>query len=102
VPAGPASPQGFNAATVTPNRHTLLMNPGDSVTIFEPEYNTAQRGNQYAQYFIQTDLALSESTCQPDGTAARSRLRTLRVTSIRTGRGLGRVSACCGAPGGLT
>jgi hypothetical protein len=26
------------------------------------------QGDQYSQYFIQTDLALSESTCQADGT----------------------------------
>jgi len=29
VPAGPPSPQDQDAATFTPNRHTLLMNPGD-------------------------------------------------------------------------
>ncbi len=33
VPAGPANPQEFDAATVTPNQHTLLMNPGDRVVV---------------------------------------------------------------------
>jgi hypothetical protein len=33
VPAGPPNPQEFDAATVTPNRHTLLMNPGDRLVV---------------------------------------------------------------------
>jgi hypothetical protein len=33
VPTGPPSPQEANLATVTPNRSTLLMNPGDSLKI---------------------------------------------------------------------
>jgi hypothetical protein len=33
VPAGPPSPQRSNLATVTPNSHTLLMNPGDKITV---------------------------------------------------------------------
>jgi hypothetical protein len=33
VPTGPPSPQKSNLASVTPNAHTLLMNPGDKVTI---------------------------------------------------------------------
>ncbi|HEX9548426.1 MAG TPA: hypothetical protein VF942_13890 [Acidimicrobiales bacterium] len=33
IPPGPASPQESDLATFTPNRHTLLMNPGDVVTI---------------------------------------------------------------------
>jgi hypothetical protein len=33
VPAGPPSPQKSNTATVTPNKNTLLMNPGDSITV---------------------------------------------------------------------
>jgi hypothetical protein len=33
VPAGPPNPQEFNASTVTPNRHTLLMNPGDRLLV---------------------------------------------------------------------
>jgi hypothetical protein len=39
VPTGPPSPQLSNLATVTPNAHTLLMNPGDrlSVHIFDAE-----------------------------------------------------------------
>jgi hypothetical protein len=33
VPTGPPSPQLSNLATVTPNAHTLLMNPGDKITV---------------------------------------------------------------------
>lgn len=39
VPTGPPSPQLSNLATFTPNAHTLLMNPGDklSVHIFDAQ-----------------------------------------------------------------
>jgi hypothetical protein len=33
VPAGPPSPQLQNGATFTPNAQTLLMNPGDTITV---------------------------------------------------------------------
>ncbi|MBV9094406.1 MAG: hypothetical protein JO132_11090 [Streptosporangiaceae bacterium] len=33
VPTGPPSPQLSNLATLTPNRHTLLMNPGDVIVV---------------------------------------------------------------------
>jgi hypothetical protein len=33
VPTGPPSPQRANLATVTPNAHTLLMNPGDQLRV---------------------------------------------------------------------
>jgi hypothetical protein len=33
VPTGPPSPQKGNVGTFTPNRHTLMMNPGDSITV---------------------------------------------------------------------
>ena len=33
VPTGPPSPQLSNLATITPNSHTLLMNPGDKITV---------------------------------------------------------------------
>jgi hypothetical protein len=33
VPAGPPSPQLSDLATLTPNAHTLLMNPGDRITV---------------------------------------------------------------------
>jgi hypothetical protein len=32
VPAGPPSPQDTDTQTLTPNRQTLLMNPGDKIT----------------------------------------------------------------------
>jgi hypothetical protein len=33
VPTGPPSPQLSDLASFTPNRHTLLMNPGDRITV---------------------------------------------------------------------
>ena len=33
VPTGPPSPQLSNQATVTPDSHTLLMNPGDKISV---------------------------------------------------------------------
>ncbi|MGH2888109.1 MAG: hypothetical protein ACRDNJ_00625, partial [Solirubrobacteraceae bacterium] len=33
VPTGPASPQDSNLATLTPNNETLLMRPGDRITV---------------------------------------------------------------------
>ena len=33
VPTGPPSPQRSNLKTVTPNSHTLLMKPGDKITV---------------------------------------------------------------------
>jgi hypothetical protein len=33
VPSGPPGPQLSDHATFTPNRHTLLMNPGDVITV---------------------------------------------------------------------
>ena len=33
VPTGPPSPQKSDLATETPNAHTLMMNPGDNVSI---------------------------------------------------------------------
>jgi hypothetical protein len=33
VPTGPPSPQEANLSTSTPNSHTLLMNPGDKITV---------------------------------------------------------------------
>ena len=33
VPAGPPSPQLTNVSTFTPNRHTLMINPGDTLAV---------------------------------------------------------------------
>lgn len=33
VPAGPPNPQEQDLSTFTPNRHTLMMSPGDTITI---------------------------------------------------------------------
>ena len=33
VPTGPASPQNMNLASVTPNDQTLMMNPGDRISV---------------------------------------------------------------------
>ncbi len=80
VPTGPPSPQLSDQATVTPNRHTLLMSPGDiiNVRMFDArirggraleakitDYTTGQRGYMIASAangFMNT----SPTTC--DGT----------------------------------
>jgi hypothetical protein len=45
VPTGPPSPQLANLASVTPNRNTLLMNPGDKITasIFDADIGGGKR-----------------------------------------------------------
>jgi hypothetical protein len=113
VPTGPPSPQDADVSTETPNKETLLMNPGDTVTFhmfdapapgggnafevvmndltthqsgrmqasaangfmttssadcsgtpfnFQPEYNTAKRGNINPSAAIQTDISTEFET----------------------------------------
>jgi hypothetical protein len=80
VPTGPPSPQLSDEATVTPNSRTLLMNPGDDISVRmfdakvpgghaleaeETDYTTHQRGFMIASAangFMNTD----PNTC--DGT----------------------------------
>jgi hypothetical protein len=81
APTGPPSPQESDLATSTPNRATLLIDgssywpewpTGSQPTAklpgsFVQQLPTTDGDAQYAQFYLQTDTALSESTCQADG-----------------------------------
>jgi hypothetical protein len=58
VPAGPPSPQKSNTATVTPNKNTLLMNPGDSITV--RMFDAAIKGG-HALEVVETDHTTGKS-----------------------------------------
>ncbi len=58
VPAGPPSPQLSNLKTVTPNKNTLLMNPGDSITV--RMFDAAIRGG-HALEVVETDHTTGKS-----------------------------------------
>lgn len=59
VPAGPPSPQLSNLATFTPNRHTLLMNPGDVVRTHM--FDASIGGGQHAFEVSLDDLTTHQS-----------------------------------------
>ncbi len=54
VPAGPPSPQLTDLATFTPDSHTLMMNPGDVITV--RLFDTRIRGGGKALEARETDL----------------------------------------------
>ncbi|HEY3903526.1 MAG TPA: hypothetical protein VGM14_06470 [Streptosporangiaceae bacterium] len=58
VPAGPPGPQKSNNATFTPNKNTLLMNPGDSITI--RMFDAAIKGG-HALEIVETDHTTGQS-----------------------------------------
>ncbi len=58
VPTGPPSPQLSNLASFTPNRHTLLMNPGDRITVHM--FNAKIRGG-HALEVKETDWSTGQS-----------------------------------------
>ena len=47
VPAGPPSPQKSDVATFTPNSSTLLMNPGDKISVHMSDAPAAGGGNAF-------------------------------------------------------
>ncbi|HEY6469944.1 MAG TPA: hypothetical protein VI434_09260 [Candidatus Dormibacteraeota bacterium] len=47
VPTGAPSPQGANTSTFTPNGNTLLMNPGDKITIHMADARAPGGGNAF-------------------------------------------------------
>ena len=59
VPAGPPSPQLSNGSTFSPNAHTLLMNPGDTIRIHM--WDAPLRGGGHAFEVRETDLTTGES-----------------------------------------
>jgi hypothetical protein len=58
VPAGPPSPQLSDLTTVTPDSHTLLMNPGDAITI---QMFNANIPGGHALEARETDLTTGQS-----------------------------------------
>src|SRR5262249_5754789 len=59
VPAGPPSPQLSNGSTFTPNRQTLLMNPGDRVQTHM--FDASIGGGQHAFEIKISDLTTGQS-----------------------------------------
>jgi hypothetical protein len=58
APTGPPSPQESDNATFTPNRHTLLMNPGDTIVVHM--FDAKIRGG-HALEAQETDLTTGKS-----------------------------------------
>jgi hypothetical protein len=58
VPTGPPSPQLGNANTVTPNVNTLLMNPGDTITV---QMSDAKIPGGHALKVVETDHTTGKS-----------------------------------------
>ncbi|MDA8068009.1 MAG: hypothetical protein M0T77_05285 [Actinomycetota bacterium] len=59
VPTGPASPQLSNLATFTPNSHTLMMNPGDQITVHM--YDAKAPGGGHAFEVVIQDLTTGQT-----------------------------------------
>jgi hypothetical protein len=59
VPTGPAGPQVATLATFTPNEHTLLMNPGDQITVHI--FNSELSGGGHALEVHITDHTTGQS-----------------------------------------
>jgi len=47
VPTGPASPQQSDLATYTPNSHTLMMNPGDKLSVHMYDASASRGGHAF-------------------------------------------------------
>ena len=65
-PTGPPRPNNLNAASVTPNSQTLLMNQGDRLRITISAANGGHDQLPYTIIDFETDVAASQATCQPD------------------------------------
>jgi hypothetical protein len=61
VPAGPPSPQDSDAQSFTPNRDTLLMNPGDRVRVHMYDAPVPGEPGQRAFKVVVTDLTTGQS-----------------------------------------
>src|SRR5207302_5868716 len=62
VPSGPANPQEANYKTFTPNSTTLLMNPGDQISVhmFDAQVPGARRGAKAFEVVL-NDLTTGQS-----------------------------------------
>ena len=61
VPTGPPSPQQTNLATFSPNAHTLLMNPGDVITIHMSDAPVPGKPGVKAFEVVINDLTTGQS-----------------------------------------
>jgi hypothetical protein len=61
VPTGPASPQEADLATFTPNADTLLMNPGDKLTIQMSDQPVPHQRRTYAFEVVIHDLTTGQT-----------------------------------------
>ena len=61
VPTGPPSPQLANFATVTPNKNTLLMKPGDHLVIHMSDAPVPGKAGQRALKLTIKDLSTGQS-----------------------------------------
>jgi hypothetical protein len=61
VPTGPAEPAKSNLATVTPNSHTLLMNPGDVITVHMYDAAVPGSGGAHAFEVVVDDLTTHQT-----------------------------------------
>jgi hypothetical protein len=59
VPTGPPSPQEATIATYTPDSHTLLMNPGDKLTVHI--YDAPAAGGGHALKVVVKDLTTGQT-----------------------------------------
>jgi hypothetical protein len=59
VPEGPPSPQDSDLASSTPNKQTLLMNPGDRIRVHI--YDAPARGGGHALEAVLTDLSTGQT-----------------------------------------
>jgi hypothetical protein len=61
VPTGPPSPQLADLATFSPNSHTLLMNPGDQITVHMADAPVPGQGGANAFKVVVTDLTTGQT-----------------------------------------
>jgi hypothetical protein len=92
VPTGPPGPQDMNLASDTPNRQTLLMNPGDTITIHL--FDAPAPGGGRAFKVVIKDLTTGQSGSM-QASAANGFMNT---NGIINGPGGATVGDCSGTP----
>jgi hypothetical protein len=76
VPTGPPSPQLSNLATITPNSHTLKLNPGDVITTHM--FDASIGGGQHA-----FKITISDRTTHQSGFMVASAANGFMNTSVK-------------------
>jgi hypothetical protein len=84
-PAGPPSPQDADLATYTPNNETLLMNPGDQISIHMSDAPAPGGGKAFE--VVVDDLTTHQSgSPTPPSSIATARRRTSNPSTRRPAR----------------